>query len=101
MKGKGEAQKFAPGKTVIMKNVMTRVDPSDILHAIFWHADGNWESMSEEDVAESGLKFESGFAWVSIYRNADRTELWVVTESDLSVTTVYLRTDFPNDPRRL
>ena len=94
------AEQFTLGETVIKQNAMSLLGVADIWNALFWHAHGNWECVSEEDVATSGLKFASGFAFCSVYGDVGNMRIWVVTEPQLHRTTVYLDYDLPNDSRR-
>ena len=60
--------------------------PHDFLNR---HAAGDWGAeLSEEDKAENNYSLEHGFRILSSYKTATGDKLWLITESDRSVTTL-------------
>jgi len=60
--------------------------PHDFLNR---HATGDWGAeLSEEDKAENNYSLEHGFRILSSYKTATGDKLWLITESDRSVTTL-------------
>jgi hypothetical protein len=51
--------------------------------------------LSEEDRKENDYSLEHGFRLLSAYRTHTGDKLWIITESDRSVTTLLLPDDYP------
>jgi hypothetical protein len=64
------------------------IDPVGLLKR---HVTGDWGDLDEADKQENELSVQKGFRILSAYGKGDR-KLWVITESDRSVTTI-LRPD--------
>ena len=58
------------------------------------HARGDWGDLSEEDKQENELAVEQGFRILSAYHTSKGCKLWVITESDRSVTTILLPDEY-------
>ena len=54
------------------------------------HVTGDWGELPEEDKAENQLSLEKGFRLLSSYRTTAGDKVWVITESDRTVTTLLL-----------
>ena len=54
------------------------------------HVRGQWGDISEEDRRENEYSLQHGFRLLSSYRTNANETIWVVTESDRSVTTLLL-----------
>ena len=66
--------------------------PHDFLNR---HAAGDWGAeLSEEDKAENEYSLEHGFRILSSYKTAAGEKLWLITESDRSVTTLLLPEEY-------
>ena len=66
--------------------------PHDFLNR---HAAGDWGAeLSEEDKAENEYSLEHGFRILSSYKTAAGDKLWLITESDRSVTTLLLPEEY-------
>jgi hypothetical protein len=50
--------------------------------------------LSDEDRKENDYSLEHGFRLLSAYRTHAGDKLWIITESDRSVTTVFLPEDY-------
>ena len=58
-------------------------------HFLNRHVTGDWGSeLSEEDRAENEYSLRHGFRLLSSYRTASGEKLWLITESDRSLTTL-------------
>ena len=52
------------------------------------HALGDWGNLCEEDKRENELSLKQGFRLLSAYENDGLPKIWIITETDRSVTTV-------------
>jgi hypothetical protein len=48
----------------------------------------------EADRRENELSLENGFRLLSVYKDRNETKFWIITEADLSATTVLLPEDY-------
>jgi single stranded DNA-binding protein len=58
------------------------------------HVRGQWGDVSEEDRQENEYSLKHGFRLLSSYRTNANETIWVVTESDRSVTTLLLPSEY-------
>jgi hypothetical protein len=75
-----------PGALKLMR--AQNIDGFELLHR---HVAGDWGDLAEADKRENDLSVQKGFRILSAYGKGDR-KLWVITETDRSVTTI-LRPD--------
>jgi hypothetical protein len=58
------------------------------------HLSGDWGDLDAEDVRENEFSLKEGFRLFSVYHGANGTKFWIITESDRSVTTILLPSDY-------
>ena len=58
------------------------------------HVNREWGDLSEEDRKENDYSLEHGFRLLSAYRTHAGEKLWIITESDRSVTTLLLPEEY-------
>jgi len=58
------------------------------------HVSGQWGDLCEEDRRENQFSLEHGFRILSSYRTNAGDKLWIITESDRSVTTLLLPEEY-------
>ena len=58
------------------------------------HVRGQWGDISEEDRRENEYSLQHGFRLLSSYRTNANETIWLVTESDRSVTTLLLPSEY-------
>jgi hypothetical protein len=75
-----------PGALELMEQ--GNIDAFQLLHR---HVTGDWGDLDEEDKKENDLSVQKGYRILSAYGKGER-KLWIITESDRSVTTI-LRPD--------
>ena len=64
-------------------------------HFLNRHVKGDWGAeLSEEDKAENEYSLQHGFRILSSYKTAAGEKLWLITESDRSVTTLLLPEEY-------
>jgi len=86
--------KFPLGQTVTTPNALAHLTHEDILTGIQRHQCGDWGEVDEPDRQENELSLQEGFRLLSVYRAANGTQFWIITEADRSVTTVLLPEDY-------
>ena len=58
------------------------------------HVQGDWGELCDEDATCNVEALESGLRILSSYRLGNNQKLWVITESDRSVTTLLLPSEY-------
>jgi hypothetical protein len=58
------------------------------------HVNREWCDLSDEDRKENAYSLEHGFRLLSSYRTNAGDKLWIITESDRSVTTLLLPEEY-------
>jgi len=58
------------------------------------HVHREWGDLSDEDRKENDYSLEHGFRLLSAYRTHAGDKLWIITESDRSVTTLLLPEEY-------
>jgi len=58
------------------------------------HVNREWGDLSDEDRKENDYSLEHGFRLLSSYRTNAGEKLWIITESDRSVTTLLLPQEY-------
>ena len=58
------------------------------------HARGDWGDLDAHDIAENQFSLERDLRLLSSYRTANDSKLWIITESDRSVTTLLLPDEY-------
>jgi hypothetical protein len=58
------------------------------------HVNLEWGDLSDEDPKENDYSLEHGFRFLSSYRTTTGDKLWIITESDRSVTTLLLPEEY-------
>ncbi len=86
--------KFLLGQIVITANAQRTINHDDVRRALIRHAKGDWGDLCEGDRRENELSLKQGYRLLSVYRAADDTKFWIITEADRSVTTVLLPEDY-------
>jgi hypothetical protein len=58
------------------------------------HVTGDWGELSDDDRKENQFSLEKGFRLLSSYKTDAGDRLWVITESDRSVSTILLPEEY-------
>jgi hypothetical protein len=82
------------GQTVATPAALGVLTQSDIVTALRRHAAGDWGEVDAHDRAANDNAMKSGERLLSVYRSANGTTFWVITEADRSATTVLLPDDY-------
>jgi len=78
-----------PGALAALKKAGQQ--PSEFLTR---HVNREWGDLSDEDRKENDYSLEHGFRLLSAYRTHAGDKLWIITESDRSVTTLLLSEEY-------
>ena len=81
------------GRIVATPAALGTVSQPDIVAALRRHAAGDWGDVDPDDRAANDDALLSGERLLSVYRSANGTTFWVITEADRSATTVLLPDD--------
>ena len=82
------------GQTVATPAALGAVSQPDIVAALRRHAAGDWGDVDAHDRAANDDALTAGDRLLSVFRSAQGTTFWVITEADRSVTTVLLPDDY-------
>jgi hypothetical protein len=82
------------GQTVATPAALGALTQADIFEALRRHTKGDWGDVDAEDRAANDHALEVGERLLSVYRSANGTPFWVITEADRSVTTVLMPDDY-------
>jgi len=86
--------KFRLGHIVATPNALAQLTNEDILMGIQRHQAGDWGDVDEEDRKENEFSLQRGFRLLSVYRAANGTKFWIITEADRSSTCTLLPEDY-------
>ena len=84
-----KANPATPGALAALKKAGQQ--PSEFLTR---HVNREWGDLSDEDRKENDYSLEQGFRLLSAYRTHAGDKLWIITESDRSVTTLLLPEEY-------
>jgi hypothetical protein len=85
---------FRLGKIVATPNALEQLSPEDILAAIQRHQAGDWGEVAAEDRQQNERALREGLRLFSVYRAANGTKFWVITEAGREATTLLLPEDY-------
>lgn len=86
--------RFQPGSIYITRAAAHQLQQSDVQTGLRRHLHGDWGDVCDEDRGENEVALREGYRLFSVYHAADGTRFWVITEADLSYTTVMLPEDY-------
>lgn len=89
--------RFAAGKLVVTAGALAAIQANgqSPLVLVNRHQAGDWGQMSQEDWATNEVALSQGGRLLSAYTLSDgTTQVWVITESDRSVTTTLLPSEY-------
>jgi len=87
------ATKFELGDIIITTNAMASLSYLEYTPALARHAQGDWGDLPHEDILSNERALEHGGRLFSAYGKGSR-KFWIITEADLSVTTILLPSDY-------
>lgn len=86
--------KFQLGALVATQGCIAEVPDADIQAALHRHANGDWGDVCAEDKGLNDQALIDNTRLLSVYKAADGTVFWIITEWDRSVTTVLLPEEY-------
>ena len=93
------SSKFPLGQLVMTRGVADKVANNSAfaefcLESLKHHAKGDWGDLEAEDKAENELSLREGFRLLSAYERLGLPKIWIITESDRSVTTTLYPSEY-------
>ena len=85
---------FRLGRVLATGNALERLTPEEILWGIRRHQAGDWGELTEPDWQANDRALTEGARLLSVYRAANGTRFYLVTESDRRTTTALLPEDY-------
>ena len=82
------------GKLVATPTVMESVGMDEVFAAIDRHIVGDWGDLEPSDHTANDEAVLAGDRVLSAYKSATGVKFWIITESDRSVTTALLPSDY-------
>jgi len=82
------------GKLVATPTVMESVGMDEVFSAIDRHIVGDWGDLEAEDHIANDKAILAGDRVLSAYTSSTGVRFWLITESDRSVTTALLPSDY-------
>jgi hypothetical protein len=86
--------KFPLGQLLVTRGAQEVLTAADMKRALFWHSQGSWGEVSEEDAAENDFSVPRRLRILSAYVADEGTRFWVITEADRSATTILLPEEY-------
>ena len=88
--------KFSAGQLVATPGALAAFEASgdDPLTFLQRHLAGDWGDVDEHDRRENELSLQHGWRILSCYRLSTGVKFWIITESDRSVTTFLLPSEY-------
>ena len=88
--------KFSPGELVITPGCLQAFHTSmdRIVPFLIRHVSGDWGDLDEDDRRANDNALLHGLRLLSAYTLSDGTRFWVITESDRSVSTFLLPSEY-------
>ena len=77
--------KFRLGPILATPTVLERVHQTDILAALARHVTGDWGELDADDQRANDRAVKTGERILSVYRAANGTKFWVITEAGYTV----------------
>ena len=85
---------FHLGRICATPNALAELSQSDILISLQRHHAGDWGDVGDHDRQANDSALLDGSRLFSVYHSANQVRFWIITESDRSVTTVLLPSDY-------
>lgn len=88
--------RFPLGRLVITPGALEalRTNRQSLTALLVRHASGDWGDVSDDDSKQNILSIPIGLRLISIYRLADNSRLWVITEGNRLLTTFLLPDEY-------
>jgi hypothetical protein len=87
---------FPPGRLVATPGALGLLEQTNKspLEFLSRHLRGDWGDLDQEDKTENELSLKYGFRLLSSYHLTDTEMIWIITEADRSVTTLFLPEEY-------
>jgi hypothetical protein len=81
---------FPIGHTTITAAAAKRLNATDVFSALQWHARTDWGDCTPSEYAAYNRALLPGCRLLSLFQDRTGTRYWIMSEPDLSITTVFL-----------
>lgn len=85
---------FPLGQTVVTRTALSVLSAFDIAGALYRHQRGDWGEVGREDWQANERALKNGERLLSVYRTAEGTKFYIISEWDRSLTTILLPEDY-------
>ena len=85
---------FHLGRICATPNALAALCQSEIFTSLQRHQAGDWGDVDDHDRQANDAALQDGSRLFSVYHSANQVKFWIITESDRSVTTVLLPSDY-------
>ena len=82
------------GQIVATPNALAQITQEEITAALLRHVVGDWGDLCAEDKQVNDRALVEGTRILSVYRAANGTKFWIITEHDRRTTTILLPEDY-------
>ena len=89
-----ESPLFEVGRVVMTAAAADLISEPHALYLLSRHMSGDHGDNGAEDKAENNAGLGNGGRVLSVYNIADSSPVWIITESDHSVTTILTPADY-------
>ena len=91
-----ETAKFSLGRVVATPGALAALEDAreSSLGFLMRHESGDWGEVCDSDRQENEFALDKMLRIFSVYHLRDGTKIWIITESDRSLTTVLLPEDY-------
>jgi hypothetical protein len=88
--------KFSLGRVFLTQGAQEALAESnqDAFEFLQLHQVGNWGIVGKADAKENEFSLKNGFRLLSAYKTSKNEKLWIITESDRSLTTLLLPSEY-------
>ena len=86
--------RFHPGRMMITHTAKDVLSRSEVNAAIDRHLHGDWGDICKSDRQVNEKALKHGSRLLSVYHTRDGVIFWIITEADVSSTTVLLPSDY-------
>jgi hypothetical protein len=85
--------RFQLGQLAATTGALAAFTPEEVAQSVQRHAQGDWGEICKSDAAQNQRALKHGGRLMSVYTYGGKT-LWIITESDRSVTTLLLPDEY-------
>ena len=90
---------FPLGQLVVTREVNDRITIDEnfakfVINSLQRHKQGDWGELPQEDKKANQEALQQGFRLFSAYEGKNLPKIWIITESDRSITTILFPSEY-------